>query len=99
MGSRKVAVDRLFNLGDYKNVRFSEEVEVDEDVSDEFMDVLRYGLILNAYMGFALHHKLLKEVNAAGWDPDEIMTIVLRERGLLEEEGLVLKVQLVEEDE
>jgi hypothetical protein len=74
-------------------------------MSEGMLDVLRYGLLLNGYLGLALHNALDAELKAAANSeggiitPEDLVRIVLKERGLLEGEGpKIMKVYLFNEE-
>lgn len=87
MAKRTIGAERLFSLGDYKNVRLIESMEFDDEgLTNEQLDALRYENILNLYLGFALHQIVLQDVKGVGFDPQEIIEIVKLERQNLVEE-------------
>jgi len=98
---RVISLERLFTLGQYKNMKWIETVEFNDfDMTDTDVDLLRYALILNTYLGFALHRKFLEDVNASEFNADEIIHLVMRERGMIEgEEPKVLKLQIITKEE
>lgn len=87
MAKRVIGAERLFSLGDYKNVRLIETVEFDDEgYDDEALDAVRYITFLNLYLGFAMHQKVLKEVKEVGFVPEEIMEWARSERQIVKEE-------------
>ena len=86
MAKRIIAAERLFSLGDYKNVRLIESMEFDDEgLNDNELDGLRLANIYNLYMGFALHQLVLKEVKALGFDEAAVARMVVEERQQLAE--------------
>lgn len=86
MAKRTIGAERLFSLGDYKNIRLIESMEFDDEgLTDEDLDAIRLTNIYNLYMGFAMHQMVLQDVKEVGFDPQEIMEVVMSERQNLEE--------------
>jgi hypothetical protein len=81
MAKRVIGAERLFSLGDYKNVRLIESMEFDDEgYDDEALDAIRYITMLNLYIGFAIHQKVLEHVKQEGFNPDAIIKFVASER-------------------
>jgi len=86
MAKRVIGAERLFSLGDYKNVRLIESMEFDDEgLTDDELDSLRLANIYNLYMGFALHQLVLRAVKEAGFDEASIARMVVEERQHLAE--------------
>jgi len=102
---RTISLERLFTLGQYKNMKWIEAVQFDDtDMTTEWMDMLRYSLALNCYLGFAIHNFVddeLKELGeAVPLTPENIIHLIARERGLLkDEEPKFLKLQIITHDD
>lgn len=87
MAKRTIGAERLFSLGNYKNLRLIESVEFDDEgFDDEKLDLIRYANILNLYIGFAIHQDMLQLVKDTGFDPESIRVLVESERKRLEED-------------
>ena len=96
MAKRIIGAERLFSLGDYKNVRLIESMEFDDEgLTDDELDSLRLANIYNLYMGFALHQMVLKDVKRLGFDEASVARMVIEERQQLAENV----VSLVETEE
>lgn len=103
---RTISMERIFPLGQYKNLKWREEITFDDEGMEKAqVDVLRHGLILNGYLGLALHNALddeLKRVAESEGNvltPEDMVRLVLKERGLLEGEGSkVMKIYLFNEE-
>ena len=100
MAKRVIGAERLFSLGDYKNVRLIESMEFDDEgLTDIALDALRFVNILNLYAGFALHQSVLQDVKEAGFDPRQVMEMVLSKRQNVEETlANLVEVEEVEND-
>lgn len=86
MAKRVIGAERLFSLGDYKNVRLIESMEFDDEgMTDSDLDALRLMNMYNLYLGFAMHQLVLQGVKEVGFDPTEVMRVVFEERSKLEE--------------
>lgn len=99
MAKRTLGVDRLFSLGNFKNLRITEMIELDDsEMSDEELEAVRAMNILSVYSTFALHQTLLHNIANAGFDPAAIIEIV--EDARKEIERLLIEEQVEEiEDE
>jgi len=64
---RSYSVDRLFSLGNYKNIKFNATVELDESDARPSVEVFE-GLVDDVYEAFFQHDRRLKRLNAV---PDE----------------------------
>lgn len=103
---RTISMERIFPLGQYKNLKWREEVTFDdEDMLDSQVDILRHGLILNGYLGLALHNTLDDELKRTAESEggalmsEDLVRLVLKERGLLKGEGSkVMKIYLFDEE-
>ena len=103
---RTISFERIFNLGNYENIKWREEATFDDaDMSDAQIDLLRHGLVLNAFMGKALHDASKAELNKAANSegetitPEDVLRLVMKERGLLEGEPTkIMKVYLYNEE-
>ena len=81
MAKRTIGAERLFSLGDYKNLRLIESVEFDDDgYTQDDLDLMRYMNILNLYMGFATHQDVLQKVKEGGFNTDAIVDMVFAAR-------------------
>ena len=86
MAKRIISAERLFSLGDYKNVRLIESMEFDDEgLTDDELDSLRLANIYNLYMGFALHQMVLQAVKKLGFDEASVARMVVEERQQLAE--------------
>ena len=86
MAKRIISAERLFSLGDYKNVRLIESMEFDDEgLTDDELDSLRLANIYNLYMGFALHQMVLQTVKKLGFDEASVARMVVEERQQLAE--------------
>ena len=86
MAKRIISAERLFSLGDYKNVRLIESMEFDDEgLTDDELDSLRLANISNLYMGFALHQMVLRAVKKLGFDEASVARMVVEERQQLAE--------------
>ena len=86
MANRIIGAERLFSLGDYKNIRLIESVEFDDEgFTDDELDSLRLANLYNLYMGFALHQLVLKGVKELGFDEASVARMVVEERQRLAE--------------
>ena len=66
MAKRQIGVERLFNLGQYKNLRLTELVEVnDEDMTEQELEALRMIMLLNVYQSFGMHKVILSQIAEA----------------------------------
>jgi len=103
---RTISMERIFPLGSYKNLKWREEVTFDDaEMSKPQMDLLRHSLILNGYLGLALHNALNNELKMVAESeggiitPEDMLRLVLKERGLLEGEGSkIMKIYLFDEE-
>lgn len=96
MAKRTLGVDRLFSLGNYKNLRITEIVEIDDsEVSKDELEALRAMNILSVYSTFAMHQTLLKRIAGVGFDPAAIADIIEDAR----KEIAQLLIEQVEETE
>lgn len=101
---RVISVERIFPLKQYANIKWREEVTLnDDDMSDAEVDALRHSLVLNCFLGYALHNKVSAELNDIfedrAMDPEELLKIVLTERELLMSDGSYAHLTEVLEDE
>jgi len=83
MAKRKFGVERLFNLGSFKNVRVIEQVEIDDDqYTEDEISGMRMLLLLRTYEVFAKNKVLMcglaEAQNEYGHDltGEEILDIV-----------------------
>lgn len=69
MAKREFGVERLFNLGSFKNLRVREFIELDDDqYSEEQIDAVRMLMLLNAYKVFGMNKTLLESMEIAQKD-------------------------------
>lgn len=62
MTTKRVAVERLYSLGDYKNIKIISELsDLPEDVDTEFVYKQLFAEIENAYLEYKLFSSDLRE--------------------------------------
>lgn len=95
MAKRTVGAERIFNLGQYQNIKWIELLEFDDSEMDQdTLDMLRYSTVLNLYMSYALHQTFIKQLKKGSFDPPDIMELVAKERSILNEAGETAFVDL-----
>lgn len=97
MAKRTIGVERLFNLGNYKNVRISEFVELDDkDWTEEELDLWRILTVFNAYWTFASHQDIATRV--LGEELPAMIEMIEDERGAVIKEIVEAARKLTEEE-
>lgn len=75
MAKRAISVERLFNLGNYSNIKFVETMEFDDELLDENqVAALRHMAILSVYHNFMLHRKINAQLEGLG--PDKVLELL-----------------------
>jgi len=67
---RMYTVERLFSLGNYKNIKFNAGVELDESDERTPEEVLRF-LVDDVYSAFFEHDRRIKRLNVASEEERE----------------------------
>lgn len=97
---RAVSVERLYSLGDYKNIKFTDSISgIPEHVAmdTEAMDLLRYIQLLEVEQSHKRYIKLAEKLNLDKLD--EILAVIEEERHNTWEQLLAKFTQLDKPEE
>jgi hypothetical protein len=61
MSKRTVSVERLYSLGDFKNIKFTESQEIDDEISETEIDKIRFLQIIDIEIRHKWYLKLFVE--------------------------------------
>ncbi len=64
--SRNLVVERLFPLGDYKNIKFIDSIDNIQfplSINNEFISLIRYLQLVEIEITYRLYWDLIKEIN------------------------------------
>jgi hypothetical protein len=83
---KKISVERLFSLGDFKNIKFYDEItEIPEEVANnpEASSLLRYLQLLEIEYSYNHYMLLVEKLYGHKLPLDEILELLEKERSLV----------------
>lgn len=88
---KKISTERLYSLGDYKNIKFSDEITgIPDEISNnpEASKLLRYLQLLEIEYSYSRYMLLAEKLYGQKLPLDEVLETLERERSIVFEELL-----------